>query len=73
MMFHIVLAAFYRFKLWVRLGYFTLFLCVVSCSMLVSFFNLCSLCYVIVFWFDEIVLVRFKLTRFGWFTSFQVA
>ena len=52
---------------------FTMFLCVVTCSMLASFFNFCSLCCVMVCWIDSLVLVRFKLTRFGWFTSFQVA
>ena len=73
MMFHIGLAFFFTFQVVGQFKFFTLFLCVVTCSMLASFFNFSSLCCVMVCWIDYIVFVRFKLTRCGWFTSFQIA
>ena len=59
MMFHIVLAAFLSFQLVGQFGIFYVVLCVVSFLNLDRFFNLCSLCCVMVFWF----------VKFCWFDS----
>ena len=53
----------------VRVLYIVLF---VVFFMFDSVFNLSSLGCVMVFWFVQIVVVRFKLTCFGWFILLQV-